>query len=92
MEARHARWRDAVFFGVTAGVAVAGLPGQTLWAQLQDTPAAPVEAGAGSQALCALQVIGNRRIPKDSVLARISSHQIDRENGRPQYPLSADTV
>jgi outer membrane protein insertion porin family len=50
------------------------------WAQggLQDTPAAPTEAGApASQALCEPQVIGQRRIPKDSVLARISSHQGD---------------
>jgi outer membrane protein insertion porin family len=51
-----------------------------LWAQggLQDTPAAPAEAGtAGAQVLCEPQVIGQRRIPKDSVLARISSHQGD---------------
>jgi outer membrane protein insertion porin family len=37
-----------------------------------------VEASAaGTQVLCEPQVIGNRRIPKDSVLARISSHQGD---------------
>ena len=60
--------------------AVALLPAGALWAQggLQDTPAAPVtQVNAGSQALCEPQVIGNRRIPKDSVLARISSHEGD---------------
>ena len=31
----------------------------------------------GSQALCQPQVIGNRRIPKESVLARLFSHQGD---------------
>jgi len=68
-------------FAVLAIVATGSLlPGQALWAQggLQDTPAAPTQAaGVGSQALCEPQVIGNRRIPKDSVLARISSHQGD---------------
>jgi outer membrane protein insertion porin family len=68
-------------FAVLALVAAAALAsGRVLWAQggLQDTPAAPAQAaGVGSQALCEPQVIGNRRIPKDSVLARISSHQGD---------------
>ena len=43
---------------------------------LQNTPALP-QPEAGTQVLCQPQVIGNRRIPKDSVLARISSHQGD---------------
>ena len=60
-------------------VAVSLMPGRVLWAQggLQDTPAAPVQANAGSQALCEPQVINNRRIPKDSILARLTSHQGD---------------
>jgi outer membrane protein insertion porin family len=45
---------------------------------LQDTPAAPTQGAVpASQVLCEPQVIGQRRIPKDSVLARISSHQGD---------------
>jgi outer membrane protein insertion porin family len=74
-------------FAVVVVVAASALlPGRVL-AQggLQDAPAAPTqEAGVGSQALCEPQVIGNRRIPKDSVLARISSHQGD--------PYDAETV
>jgi outer membrane protein insertion porin family len=38
---------------------------------------AAAEATGGSQVLCQPQVINNRRIPKDSVLARMSSHQGD---------------
>ena len=34
-------------------------------------------AAGGSQVLCQPQVINNRRIPKDSILARMSSHQSD---------------
>ncbi|HEX9201513.1 MAG TPA: POTRA domain-containing protein, partial [Acidobacteriaceae bacterium] len=51
-----------------------------LWAQggLQSTPALPAaDTAPGTQVLCQPEVIGNRRIPKDSVLARISSHQGD---------------
>jgi outer membrane protein insertion porin family len=45
---------------------------------LQNTPAlAGPDSSLGSQALCQPQVIGVRRIPKDSVLARMSSHQGD---------------
>jgi len=62
-----------------AVVAVLGvvplLPAPVLRAQ------APV---TGSQALCEPQVIGQRRIPKDSILARMSSHQGD--------PYDASTV
>jgi outer membrane protein insertion porin family len=55
-------------------------PARVVWAQaaLQNTPAAPApDAVATSQVLCQPEVIGNRRIPKDSVLARMSSHQGD---------------
>ena len=38
---------------------------------------AAADASGGGQVLCQPQVIGNRRIPKDSVLARIASHQGD---------------
>jgi outer membrane protein insertion porin family len=47
-------------------------------ATLQDTPAAPAaDTTPASQTLCQPQVIGNRRIPKDSIIARMSSHQGD---------------
>ena len=46
-------------------------------ATLQNAPPAPADANLGSQALCQPQVIGVRRIPKDSVIARMSSHQGD---------------
>jgi outer membrane protein insertion porin family len=46
-------------------------------AQLQDTPAAPNTTTTGNQALCQPQVVGNRRIPRDSVIARMASHQGD---------------
>ncbi len=48
------------------------LPARAVWAQA-DTAAAT----SATQALCQPQVIGNRRIPKDSVLARMASHQGD---------------
>ncbi len=71
--------RIARTVAVVAGVTAALLPGGVLRAQggLQDTPALVREQGVGSQALCEPEVVGNRRIPKDSVLARISSHQGD---------------
>ena len=76
------RWRFCIArrVAVLAGVAVVcGMPGRGLWAQtgLQDTPALAGQTAVGSQALCELQVINNRRIPKDSILARLSSHQGD---------------
>ena len=45
----------------------------------QTTAAPPVDTAqfGNSQALCTPQVIGNRRIPKESVLARLFSHQGD---------------
>ena len=39
---------------------------------------APVAGGQSVQTLCQPQVIGNRRIPKESVLARLFSHQGDQ--------------
>jgi outer membrane protein insertion porin family len=66
---------------VMAGLVAASvlLPARSAWAQagLQDTPALPDQAASASQALCQPEVIGNRRIPKDSVIARMSSHQGD---------------
>jgi len=46
-------------------------------AQLQDTPASAQTSTTGPQALCTPQVVGNRRIPRDSVIARMASHQGD---------------
>jgi outer membrane protein insertion porin family len=59
----------------TAALLAALLPAHGLWAQA--AAATPADASAGSQVLCQPQVIGYRRIPKDSVLARMSSHQGD---------------
>jgi len=50
----------------------------TAQAQLQDAPSAAPAGPAGAEALCQPQVVGNRRIPRDSVLARMASHQGDR--------------
>ncbi len=43
----------------------------------QDTAPAPAAQFGNTQTLCQPQVIGNRRIPKESVLARLFSHQGD---------------
>ena len=40
-------------------------------------PSLHAQEAAGSQTLCQPQVVGNRRIPKESVLARLFSHQGD---------------
>ncbi len=62
------------------------LPAHAVWAQADasapagaaaDSPAAAVDATGGAQTLCQPEVIGTYRIPKDSVLARMSSHQGD---------------
>jgi outer membrane protein insertion porin family len=50
------------------------MPGRRLWAQ---AAAAPAETANASQVLCQPEVVGVRRIPKDSVLARMASHQGD---------------
>jgi outer membrane protein insertion porin family len=62
--------------GVAAALLVASafLPAG-LWAQA--APPGTLGSGAGPQVLCQPQVIGVRRIPKDSVLARMASHQGD---------------
>jgi outer membrane protein insertion porin family len=62
--------RATAIFAVLAAPPV--LPAPSLFAQ-----AAATDATAGPQTLCEPQVIGNRRIPKDSILARLSSHQGD---------------
>lgn len=61
----------AIAVGLAAG-AVPALFGQA--ANNAFKPAAPVQ---GVQTLCQPQVIGNRRIPKESVLARLFSRQND---------------
>ena len=48
-------------------------PSPVLWAQA----AAGQGATGGQQVLCQPEVVGWRRIPKDSILARMSSHQGD---------------
>ena len=52
-------------------VTASSLPGQTA----PSTPSAP--SSQGVEVLCQPQVIGNRRIPKESVLARLFSRQND---------------
>ncbi len=51
-----------------------------IFAQAAGTSAAAAQASpaAPSLPLCAPQVIGNRRIPKESVVARLFSHQGDQ--------------
>jgi len=56
--------------GVLAAAAL--VPATAAWAQ-----SAAADASGGPQVLCQPQVIGWHRIPKDSVLARMSSHQGD---------------
>ncbi len=51
------------------------LPTPALFAQADVAPAA--DATAAPQVFCQPQVIGYRRIPKESILARMSSHQGD---------------
>jgi len=74
---------------IVAALAVAGVVAAMVFvparaARAQEAGAAPVaqsaaaDASGGGQVLCQPQVIGNRRIPKDSVLARIASHQGDQ--------------
>jgi outer membrane protein insertion porin family len=60
-------------FAAAPFLATTAISAQTL----TQVPAAAPEAALGSQALCEPEVIGQRRIPKDSVLARMSSHQGD---------------
>jgi len=64
---------------VTAFAAVMPLLPSPMSAQTLSTPeaAAAQPTVPASQALCEVQVVGQRRIPKDSILARMSSHQGD---------------
>jgi len=67
--------------GVARGVVAAVLlaAGALAWgpaAWAQDAGAGASDAG-GPQVLCQPEVVGWRRIPKDSILARMSSHQGD---------------
>ena len=54
------------------------LSGQDATAQASPAPAAASTPVATSAPLCAPQVVGNRRIPKESVIARLFSHQGDQ--------------
>jgi outer membrane protein insertion porin family len=54
-----------------------------VWAQA--AAAAETDTASGAQVLCQPQVIGVRRIPKESVLARMASHQ-----GDPYDPASVE--
>lgn len=62
----------AVAFAALAAVSAAVLPAQTL-----PGISAPAASSLTPQTLCQPEVIGNRRIPKESVLARLFSHQGD---------------
>ena len=54
------------------------LPLSPMSAQTLSTPAPLAQSTVpASQALCEVQVVGQRRIPKDSIIARMSSHQGD---------------
>ncbi len=53
------------------------MTGPALMAQTAAGAASTPTASQGVQTLCQPQVIGNRRIPKESVLARLFSHQND---------------
>ncbi len=71
MRTRFSRTRIAKTVAVLASVmALSSLSAQT-------SPALPTGAATSPQMLCQPQVIGNRRIPKESVLARLFSHQGD---------------
>jgi len=66
----------AASLAVLAGTVFPAAPG--VWAQATpSTQATEAELAASKLPLCQPQVIHNRRIPKDSILARMSSHQGD---------------
>ena len=69
----RSRIANAVSILSLAALAVVAAPGQTL-----PGVSTAVAASEGVQTLCQPQVIGNRRIPKESVLARLFSHQGDQ--------------
>jgi outer membrane protein insertion porin family len=68
----RSRIANAVLIFSLAAMVVVAAPAQTL-----PGVSAPVPSSLGVQTLCQPQVIGNRRIPKESVLARLFSHQGD---------------
>ncbi|MEO8737222.1 MAG: outer membrane protein assembly factor BamA [Edaphobacter sp.] len=57
--------------------ALAAMTSSALMAQATAGAASTPTADQGVQTLCQPEVIGNRRIPKESVLARLFSHQND---------------
>jgi outer membrane protein insertion porin family len=61
--------------GIVAFLATAPALISTAYAQVQATPT--FSAAAAPQILCPTQVIGNRRIPKESILARLFSRAGD---------------
>ncbi|HZY62194.1 MAG TPA: outer membrane protein assembly factor BamA [Edaphobacter sp.] len=63
----------AFLFALAATLTVPGLKAQTATPEASNTQV----SDQGAQVLCQPQVIGNRRIPKESVLARLFSHQND---------------
>ena len=65
--------RSRIAYAAFIAVLAAGVA-PSLFAQASPTPEA---GGQGAQTLCQPQVIGNRRIPKESVLARLFSHEGD---------------
>ena len=66
--------RSRIAYAVSVVVlAAAGVP--SIFAQTVPAPA-PADQG-GAQVLCQPQVVANRRIPKESILARMFSHQGD---------------
>jgi outer membrane protein insertion porin family len=68
----RSRIAHAAFVFAVAVITASSLPGQTA----PSTPRAP-SSSQGVEVLCQPQVIGNRRIPKESVLARLFSRQND---------------
>jgi outer membrane protein insertion porin family len=68
----RSRIAHAAFVFAIAAVTASSLPGQTA----PSAPSAP-SSSQGVEILCQPQVIGNRRIPKESVLARLFSRQND---------------
>ena len=77
--------RDLALIAALAAAPMLGQSAPPAQPGLQDTPALATAATPATQALCQPEVIGNRRIPKDSVLARISSHQ-----GDPYDPVTVE--
>ena len=73
----RSRIAHAVLLSSFAAATFAVLSSSSLPAQATPGAASTPTANQGVQTLCQPQVIGNRRIPKESVLARLFSHQND---------------